>query len=256
MKSNIKFENISYYFVQKLFDILHKNKALQIIKYNKTIQSILKININDYKYYSEKFTPIEIEIKTIKDKFGKFINNEGNETYFHVYFNNCNQEIKRNYITKEDNNVSKIKIIIDYQINSFNRLFSYCKTIEKISFKKFYRNNITDMKEMFSNCSSLETIYFSNFNTINVTDMSGMFSFCSSIKELNLQNFNTDNVNDMRGMFVGCSSLKELYLPNINNNIINTEGLFSGCSTDFKNKIRKQYKFLNSKAFDYLYIYQ
>ena len=112
------------------------------------------------------------------------------------------------------------------------------------------------MKEMFSNCSSLETIYFSNFNTINVTDMSGMFSFCSSIKKLNLQNFNTDNVNDMRGMFVGCSSLKELYLPNINNNIINIEGLFSGCSADFKNKIRQQYKFLNSKAFDYLYIYQ
>ena len=257
MKSNIKFENISYYFLQNLFDILHKNKVLQIIKYNKNIQSIIKINIKDYKYYSEKFTPIEIEIKTIKNKIGKFINNEGDETYYHIYFNNCKQEIKRNYIIKEDNNISKIKIIIDYQINSFKRLFSYCKCIESISFKRFYRNNITDMKEMFSNCSSLEAINFSNFNTINVTDMSGMFSFCSSIKELNLLNFSTENIRDVNGMFVGCSSLKELYLPNFNkNNVINMKGMFSGCSDDFKKKIRQQYKFIGSKAFDYLYIYQ
>ena len=255
MKSNIRFENISYYFLKNLFSILPKNRSLQIIKYNKAIQIALKININDYKNFCEKFTSIEIEIETIKNKFGKFINNEGEEAYYHIYFNDLNQEIKRNYVTKEDNNVTKIKIIIDYQISSFKRLFSYCKLIKSIFFKKFYRNNITDMKEMFSNCSSLETIYFSNCNTINVTDMSGMFSFCSSIKELNLSNFIIENVNDMSGMFIGCSSLKELSLPNFNNNMINMNGMFSGCASDFKKRIRQKYQFLNTKAFDYLYIY-
>ena len=49
--------------------------------------------------------------------------------------------------------MNKIKIIIDYQIKSFERLFNECKCIEKINFKKFYRNNITNMSCMFSGCS-------------------------------------------------------------------------------------------------------
>ena len=58
------------------------------------------------------------------------------------------------------------------------------RCIKSIEFKKFYRNNVTDMSRMFFGCSSL--------------------------KELNLNNFNTDNVTDMRCMFDGC--LDELKL--------------------------------------------
>ena len=56
---------------------------------------------------------------------------------------------KRNYLNE---NVKKIKIIIDYQIKSFEGLFEDCECIEYINFKKFYRNNINNMKSMFCGC--------------------------------------------------------------------------------------------------------
>ena len=39
----------------------------------------------------------------------------------------------------------KIDIIIDYPVKSFYQLFSYCGCIESVRFKKFYRNNVTNM---------------------------------------------------------------------------------------------------------------
>ena len=51
-----------------------------------------------------------------------------------------------------------------------------------------------------------------------------MFSGCSSLKELNLSNFNTNNVTDMSYMFYGCSD-------------------------QFKNKIRSEYKNIKEEAF-------
>ena len=119
-----------------------------------------------------------------------------NEIYYHIYFNDNKEEIKRNYLN-EDDNVSKFKIIIDYQVKSFEKLFYNCKCIEYIYFKKFYRNNINNMGSMFSECSSLKELNLSNFNTNNVTNMNSMFSGCSSLKELNLSNFNTNNATDM-----------------------------------------------------------
>ena len=71
-----------------------------------------------------------------------------NIKYYHIYFNDNKKEIKRNYLN-ENENVSKLKIIIDYQIKSFERLFDNCKCIEFINFKKFYRNNINNMSYMF-----------------------------------------------------------------------------------------------------------
>ena len=90
---------------------------------------------------------------------------------------------KHEYYIEEEDNVTKIKIIIDYQAKSFYKLFYWCKCIESITFKKFYRNNITDISRMFSYCSSLKELNLNNFNTNNVTDMSDMFSGCSSLKE-------------------------------------------------------------------------
>ena len=46
------------------------------------------------------------------------------------------KEIENTYLYKDDN-VSKISIIIDYQIKSFSKLFYYCDCIESIKFKKF-----------------------------------------------------------------------------------------------------------------------
>ena len=70
MNSNIsksektnEFEKIkSNFILRKFFDILKENKSLSIIKYNKKLQKRLNININDYKEYSQFYTPIEIEL--------------------------------------------------------------------------------------------------------------------------------------------------------------------------------------------------
>ena len=183
------------YFLQKLFHNLLKKKSLNIIKYNKNIRKRINISIKDYKEYSEIYSSIEIELKPVEyseiyssieielkpveDECGEFINiNEGDEKYYHIYFNDNKEEIKRNDLNENDN-VSKIKIIIDYQVKSFYELFHYCECIEYINFKKFYRNNINNMGYMFSECSSLKELNLSNFNTNNVTDMGYMFSECS-----------------------------------------------------------------------------
>ena len=44
--------------------------------------------------------------------------------YFHIYFNDNKEEIKKTELNKEDK-VSKINIIIDHQIKTFYLLF-YC----------------------------------------------------------------------------------------------------------------------------------
>ena len=54
----------------------------------------------------------------------------------------------------------------------------------------------------------------------------------------------------MNSMFYGCSSLKELNLSNFNtNNVTNMGYMFSGCSDQFKNKIKAQYKNIKEEAF-------
>ena len=58
----------SDYFLRKLFNILDKNKSLNIMKYNKKLQKRLNININDYRECSK----IEIELKLVQYKFGKY----------------------------------------------------------------------------------------------------------------------------------------------------------------------------------------
>ena len=157
------FKNLkSDFFLQKLFYNLSKKKTLDIIKYNNKIKERINICIKDYKEYSEIYSSIEIEIKPVSNKYGKFINMKENKIYYHIYFNDNKEEIKRNYLNENDN-VSKIKIIIDYQVKSFMELFWNCKCIEYICFKKFYRNNINNMGRMFYGCSSLRELNLSNF---------------------------------------------------------------------------------------------
>ena len=130
------------YILKIIFDNLSKLKLLEIIKYNKTIQNRLDININNYKKYSQEHTLIEIELKPVQNKNGIFINyKKEDESFYHIYFDDNKEEIKRYNLTKEDK-VNKINIIIDPQVKSFNKLFSHCKCIESINFKKFYRKKI------------------------------------------------------------------------------------------------------------------
>ena len=157
-KPNPILENIkSRYILSKIYDNMIIKKKLEIVKYNKKIQNRINLSVKDYTEYSETFTSIEIEIIPTKDEYGRFINiNKNDKLYYHIYFNDNNEEIKNKYEIKEEDKVTKIKIIIDYQIKSFNSLFKWCKCIESINFKKFYRNNITDMSWMFYGCSTLK----------------------------------------------------------------------------------------------------
>ena len=208
------FDNLkSNFILKKIISLMKINKLLNIIKYNKKLQKRLNISIDNYKkYYSE----IEIELKLVDNKYGKFINIPDEEKeYFHIYFDNSNEEIKRNKLNYNEK-VKMIKIVIEHQVNSFKGLFYYCNSINSIFFKKFYRNNITDMNNMFSYCTSLKELNLSNFNTNNVTDMSQMFFECSSLKELNLCNFNTNNVTEMWHMFYGCSEQLKMKMKSLN----------------------------------------
>ena len=128
----------SDYFIQKFFGYMSKRKSLETIRYNKSIQKRINININHYKAYSEEYSSIELDIIPMKGEYGQFIHiKKEDKKYFHIYFNdNKKQEIENTSLYKDDI-VSKITIIIDYQIKSFSRLFSYCKCIESIEFKKF-----------------------------------------------------------------------------------------------------------------------
>ena len=113
-----KYENIkSDYFLRLLFNNLKKKKLLDIVKYNNNLQIRLNIDFNDYKEHSEKYSPIEIEIKAKYNKndfSNRFINiKQEDEIYYHIYFNNNKKEIKRHYIEKNEK-IKIIKIIIDY----------------------------------------------------------------------------------------------------------------------------------------------
>ena len=143
IKPRDKFENIkSKCILKKICNNLEKKKLFNIIKYNKNIKNRINININDYKEFSELYSSIEIEIMLVNNKYGRFINIEDiEEKYYHIYFNNNKEEIKRKYINKNEK-IKLIKIIIDYQIKSFNYLFYNCYCVESIYFKQFCRNNI------------------------------------------------------------------------------------------------------------------
>ena len=234
LKSGDKLNNIKAdYFLKNVFNNLEKKRTLNIVKYNKNLMKRINININDYKEYSEIYTLIEIEIKPVNNKYGKFINiKKEDEKYYHIYFNNKEEEIgNKTYINKKDK-VTKIRIVIDYQVKSFGNLFLNCKCIKSINFKKFNRNNIDNMSYMFYECSFLEELNLSNFKTNNVSDMSYIFFGCKLLKELNLSNFNTSIVNDMQFMFSQCNKLKEI--KGINNfntsNVTDMIAMFQQCN--------------------------
>ena len=136
--SNILKNIKSNYILSKIYNNIQKTKYLEIVKYYKKLQNRLNLSIKDYEILA-----IEVEIIPCKKKYGKFINiKENDKLYYHIYFNDNKEEIKNKYEIKEGDKVKKIKIIIDYKIRSFEKLFCKCQCIESINFKKFYRNNI------------------------------------------------------------------------------------------------------------------
>ena len=218
----------SAYILKKVFDKVRNYTKFEIITYNKNLQKKLNIDISQYK----KFSTIEIEVIPAENKFGNFINfnNKEQKNFYHIYFNDSEKEINRNYISENDK-IDKIKIIINFQVDSFYKLFSYCDCIESITFKNFYRKNINNMSFMFYKCTSLKEINFMNYITLNVENMSCMFFECFLLNQINLSNFGTEKVTDMSYMFHQCTSLRILNAPNLNTeNVTNMREMFFGCS--------------------------
>ena len=68
IKTNTLKKVKSKYILQQIFDNLKQNKTLNIIRYNKKIKQILKINI---KHYIKRYSIIEIEIIPKENEYGK-----------------------------------------------------------------------------------------------------------------------------------------------------------------------------------------
>ena len=64
----------SKYILQIVFEILPKNKSLEIIKYNKKLQEKIYNNINDYKESLKIYSSIIIEIIPDRNIYGEFVN--------------------------------------------------------------------------------------------------------------------------------------------------------------------------------------
>ena len=76
-----------------------------------------------------------IELGLFDDKYDKFINIPNNKKkYYHIYFDNSNEEFKRNFFESK-RKIKMIKILIYYQINSFKGLFDNCQYINSINQK-------------------------------------------------------------------------------------------------------------------------
>jgi len=158
IKYRTKLEDLkSKYILKIIFEHLSEKNFLKNIQYNKILQQKLDININNYKQYSLKYSSIEIELVPVEIKFANFIiiKDPKNKKYFHTHFGNGKKEIENRTFLMEGDKVSKIKIIIDYQIDSFFELFSSCENIKS--------------------SSSLKEINIFHFNTNNITNFSFMF---------------------------------------------------------------------------------
>ena len=214
------------YVLKKIFDNLIISKCLNIIWYNKKIQKRLNKNKDNFK---NEYSKIEIELIPNQYSLITFINTYNNISHFHIYINDNNEEIKRNYITSYDK-AKKIRIIIDCEIKSFNKLFKECENIKRIYFRSFNRRDIDDMSYMFYKCTSLEELDISKMKTDDVKNMEYMFYECSSLKKLIISNFKTDNVKSMSNMFKRCFLLENLDLSNFNTkNVIDMREMFDSC---------------------------
>ena len=209
-------------------EYIKKNIYLNIICHNKYLQSRLKISNKTY----EECSQIIFELIPINQLFKEknyIVNPRGNETLFHIYINESNNEFNRFYITPEDK-VNKIKVLIDYKIFSIYELFKDCDCLKEIKLTQFYRKGFNDLSKMFNGCSKLEKLDITLLKTTHVTNMSSMFNGCSSLSKINLKNFDTKNVTKMNFMFNGCTKLQEIYgLENFRTEkVINMEYMFWG----------------------------
>ena len=219
MESKINVDNKKHIFnvkssiiLKHIFNNLKQKKLLEIIRYNKRLQNEFNKNIKDY--YKES-------IKIIIDIIPHFYGNESiilklncDKKYYHLYFDDNKEEIDKTKPIFKSDKFKKIKIKIDHEVKSLNRLFSVSSCFKKIDVIKFNRNDINDISYMFEECYEVEEINFYDFPKDGIIHVEGLFSKCDKLKKLNISKFNTNNVEDMSYMFEGCRNLEKLDTSN------------------------------------------
>ena len=141
-------ENIKSSFILKvIFNVLTERKKLEILRYNKKFQNRIYLSIVDYK----KYLQIEIDL-ILKDELNDYdiyyINKHfQNKPFVHIYFYYKEAERKILFITKNEN-ITKIKVVVDKELKSFKSFFQNCSFIKEIIFNRFYKTDITDMSCM------------------------------------------------------------------------------------------------------------
>ena len=133
------FRNIkSNYRLKEIFKNIKENKLLDIIKYNKNIQKRLNIGINDYIYYNKIIIDIFPVLQVNNCYNNKFINiPEGEESYYHIYFNNDKNETKSNYFLEE-----KLNQFVYYHY-IYLHFFNNDKNEEKLNYSYYFSKDIT-----------------------------------------------------------------------------------------------------------------
>ena len=124
----------SKYILKEVLDFIQPETYLKIFNYNKKMQDKSDISLEDYKKYSNRIVIEVIPIYVLSPDC-KFVNMIGDESLYHIYFNEDVKEQKRNIIDTVEI-ITSIKIIIDKneKMKSLSRLFKSCNEIKKINF--------------------------------------------------------------------------------------------------------------------------
>ena len=103
--------------------------------------------------------------------------------------------------TEKDNTV---KLILNSQINNFNKMFVDCHNIYEINFTNFNSSNINEFSEVFKNCSKLKSIDLSDWDISNVTDINSLFENCYKLTSIRLPNLKKSKITKMSYVFSNC----------------------------------------------------
>ena len=217
--------------LKNIFKIIGKKAYLDILKYNKNIQSKLGLSLESYHEY---YNQIEIEIIPVKSNSEnkiEFINNIN--INYKVYFKSSFDTEERNYFYEKEN-LSKISILITNkeETSSLFGLFQNCQCLKEVKIIHCSKNYLTNIAEMFIGCKSLISVDISRLKADNINDMSFLFAMCPSLKLIQLPKINGDNLVNMEHMFAYCSNLEKIDLSNLKTDkVTNMKGLFTGCTS-------------------------
>ena len=104
----------SKYILKQVFDNLHPKTLLEIIHYNKDLQKLMEIKMEDFKKISYI---TEIELFLLENMTSNFIKiRKGQEKYFKIYLNDDKEPTNRIKVYKKDKaKIKKVRIVIEYE---------------------------------------------------------------------------------------------------------------------------------------------